>query len=185
MKIFVFEVKQTTEIVRFYQGFLTPSCRHLISDIWELWPTLKFEEEHDFIQWIFPLDEPSSYNSKAPILTKEDIQEFRKDHCLQHNVMISVHVFMRFLYITSEFWCTDRDHNHLRITRILKSLVLLGLEKEAGNVFDELIQIVKTYGMEDKMSVPISFWRNALRIEGPEPEMKEQTKWYKKRNTNY
>lgn len=97
-----FEAKQTTEIIRFYQGFLTPSCRHLISDIWELWPTLKLEEEHDFIQWIFPLDEPSSHNLNAPILTKEDIQEFRNDRLLQHNVMISVHTFMKFLYIMAD-----------------------------------------------------------------------------------
>lgn len=155
-------MKTPSEIIRFYQGFLTPNCRHLISDIWEKWPTLKFEEEHDFIQWIFPLDEPSSYNSKAPILTKEDIQEFKNDHFLQHNVMISVHTFMKFLYLMAEFWCTDQDHNHLRITRMLKSLMLLGLEKEAGHVYDELIQIVRIHGVEDQMSVPISFWKDAL-----------------------
>lgn len=58
-------------------------------------------------------------------------------------------------------WNTQ-DHNHLRITRMLKSLMLLGLEKEAGNVFDELMQIVSIHGVEEQMSVPISFWKDAL-----------------------
>lgn len=170
-------MKTPSEIIRFYQEFLTPSCRHLISDIWEKWPTLKFEEEHDFIQWIFPLDEPSSCCATAPILTKEDIQEFKNDHFLQHNVMISVHTFMKFLYLMAEFWCTDRDHNHLRITRMLKSLVLLGLVEEAFNVFNELLKIVSKFGAEEEMEVPISFWRDALPLkweDGPEPEMEEE-----------
>src|SRR5438128_7445456 len=42
-------------------------------------------------------------------------------------------------------WLSPWNHNHLRITRILKSLRILGLEKEASLFFNCLAQIYATH----------------------------------------
>jgi len=149
-----------SEIIKFYQ-FKESSCRHTLSDIWD-WSNDQLEIEHDFIQWIFPLNEASSYNPDAPVLSIEDIKEFRNSPELQFRVMVSVHTFMRFLYRTVNPWCTEKDHNHLRITRMLKSLRLLGLEMAALNCWYELVMIIYKMGMEETMEAPMSFWRSAL-----------------------
>ncbi len=64
----------------------------------------------------------------------------------------------------SQNWLTPSNHNHLRITRILKSLRLLGLEAEAIAFFECLADI---YRVESAKQAPgisdetFSFWQAA------------------------
>ena len=160
-----------SEIIKFYQ-FKDSSCRHALSDIWD-WSNDQLEVEHDFIQWIFPLNEASSYNPDAPVLSIEDIKEFRNSPELQFRVLVSAHTFMRFLYSTVNNWCTEANHNHLRITRMLKSLRLLGLELVALNCYYELVMIVYKLDMEETLEEPMAFWRSALE---PLVSLEEQDK---------
>jgi hypothetical protein len=62
-------------------------------------------------------------------------------------------------------WLTPGNHNHLRITRILKCLSLLGLEAEARAFFDCLSEIYEDE--QDKPMPAISsetilYWRGAV-----------------------
>lgn len=66
-------------------------------DIVRNWSDDKWEGIHDFIQWIFPLKEPSNFNPDAPLLTDEDIAIFRADSELRGAVFLSFHRFLRFL----------------------------------------------------------------------------------------
>ena len=52
------------------------------------------ESRHDFIQWMFPLEEPSQFNPDAPILTLADREAFDDDPVLRDNLLQS---FDRFL----------------------------------------------------------------------------------------
>ena len=64
----------------------------------------------------------------------------------------------------STIWLSPGNHNHLRITRILRCLSLLGLEAEARAFFDCLSEIY-----EDELNKPIPaisdetmrYWREA------------------------
>jgi hypothetical protein len=66
----------------------------------------------------------------------------------------------------SENWLTPSNHNHLRITRIPKSLRLLGLETEAIAFFECLANI---YRLESAKATPriseetFTFWLAAAR----------------------
>jgi hypothetical protein len=40
------------------------------------WPDDRLEDVHDFIQWLFPLPEPSGANPSAPTLDAATIQAF-------------------------------------------------------------------------------------------------------------
>jgi hypothetical protein len=153
-----------SEIIDFYEGKKT-SCRHNLSDIWS-YSFERLEDEHDYIQWMFPLNEPSAHNNKAPILTAEDIKTFRESPMLKWRVMTSVHTFMRFLHFTTGAWLCEYDHNHLRITRILKCLMLFGMEKEAEAVLSELRSLVIFHmaylGDPNFMAKPMNFWFDAV-----------------------
>ncbi|KAK8069989.1 hypothetical protein PG994_006605 [Apiospora phragmitis] len=59
-------------------------------------------------------------------------------------------------------WVRRRDHNHLRISRILRSLRVLGLADEARAFFAALVWVFDTYGRisDDSMM----FWRRAVEL---------------------
>jgi hypothetical protein len=64
-------------------------------------------------------------------------------------------------------WISPGNHNHLRITRILKSLLILGLEEEA-RAFCECLKDI--YRAESAKSSPgisevtVSFWQRAVNV---------------------
>jgi hypothetical protein len=132
-------------ILAFYSGTLKNSSRRL-EDIW------KFNDEelegyHTYIQWLFPLEVPSAINFAAPILDAGVISQFRKSAELQARLLKSFELMLKFYgleviesegeiqvtkssdyAVKKENWISHRNHNYLRITRILTSVKLLGLE---------------------------------------------------------
>ncbi len=56
---------------------------------------------------------------------------------------------------------TTANHNHLRITRILKSLILLGLKREAQEWFAAL-QRVYVANADIIGRTTYEYWRNAV-----------------------
>ncbi|WGM30356.1 opioid growth factor receptor-related protein [Brevundimonas sp. NIBR11] len=90
------------------------------------------EENHDFIQWLFPLTEPSGANRRAPVLTAEDVAEVHASGLAQIALAAGTDR-MAFFYQRNSHWLTAYDHNHLRITRIIKSLRLLRGPGEADD----------------------------------------------------
>ncbi|QJP17009.1 hypothetical protein G3545_27195 [Starkeya sp. ORNL1] len=82
------------------------------------------EGRHDFIQWLFPLDEPSQAVPSSPVLTGSDILVLRNFATVQLRLRDATERMLRFYRATAQ-WKQPFDHNHLRITRIIKSLRLL------------------------------------------------------------
>lgn len=82
------------------------------------------ERRHDFIQWLFPLDEPSRAVPSSPVLTSLDIATLRDCAVAQRRLTDGTERMLRFYRATSR-WKQPFDHNHLRITRIIRSLRLL------------------------------------------------------------
>ena len=107
---------------------------------------------------MFPLAERSGANPAAPILDEPTIHEFRSRPELRENLRASFLRMLRFYGLEldsgkvkaaadfrSKVWLTPGNHNHLRITRILKSLRILGLEQDAGAFFDCLTEIYTSH----------------------------------------
>jgi hypothetical protein len=150
----------SNDIIKFYSGEKVDTCNHILSEIWT-YSFQRLEEGHDYIQWLFPLDEPSAYNLDAPLLTKEDIEALREPEMLCR-VLLSVHTYMRFLFFTREYWVTKFDHNHLRITRMLKCLKLLGMTHEAHARLREVMLIAASTDPNVNLDTAIQFWENAV-----------------------
>jgi hypothetical protein len=173
-------VIESEGILAFYQGQSPDSSGRMIEDIWS-WDYQRLEYTHDYIQWLFPLKEKSQFNRKAPILNDEVIQAFRADEPLQLRVLRSLTVMLGFyglqynelgntnIEITKsdeygerkQNWIEEANHNYLRITRILTSLRILGLEKYAQAFFKCLNQI---YSEESNKigSKTYAYWKRAV-----------------------
>jgi hypothetical protein len=146
------------KIVEFYTGAVPDHRGRHLSEILK-WSNDDLERVHDYIQWLFPLPERSGFNVNAPLLDAQTIQEFRSHPNIQRNMRASFVRMLGFFGLElvdlcpptvrraasfterSDDWLTASNHNHLRITRILKSLRILGLEAEAAAFFDCLADI--------------------------------------------
>jgi len=98
------------------------------------------ETTHDYIQCLFPLDEPSRSVNGAPVLTELEIDEIRDSSLAQANLAKSARWFLGFLE-RNNHWITKYNHNHLRITRVIKSLRLLASDEAADGFRDKVLAL--------------------------------------------
>ena len=98
------------------------------------------ETTHDYIQWLFPLDEPSRSVNDAPVLTELEIDEIRESSLAQANLAKSARWFLGFLE-RNNHWITKYNHNHLRITRVIKALRLLTSDEAADGFRDKVLAL--------------------------------------------
>ena len=90
----------------------------------------ELEARHDFIQWLFPLPEASRAVPGSPVLGQADIEAVRTSPAAQRNLAAATGRMLDF-YRARDHWLRSHDHNHLRITRIIRSLRLLAGEAPA------------------------------------------------------
>lgn len=79
------------------------------------------EQHHDYIQWLFPLTEPSSAMPDAPVLTEEEAMAISGSGMAQCTLAAATDRMAAF-YRDNDHWLKPSDHNHLRITRIIRAL---------------------------------------------------------------
>ena len=139
----------------------------------------ELEQCHDYIQWLFPVPEPSAYSPDAPLLAKEDIEAFKASKELSWRIGSSFGMMLEFYGLcfypdgnivpSSDFetraavWLSPRNHNYLRLTRILRSLTLLGEQNLALKLLSCLEGIYSSHG-EVIGPVTIGFWRKAAYV---------------------
>ena len=103
-----------SEILDFYRNSKVHLSGYTHFEIVYNWTDEKLEFAHDYIQWLFPLKEPSNFNPDAPLLTDEDIVIFKADPELQQAVFQSFHRFLKFLGLicrydaTTQKWTTKK-----------------------------------------------------------------------------
>ena len=117
------------------------------------------EQVHDFIQWMFPLRERSGAQPNAPVLTDEDVEAIRESMAAQAALAAATDR-MAIFYYRNGHWLTATDHNHLRITRIIKSLRLLRGDALA-NAFRDLILARVTEAGSPVGAPTLGFWARA------------------------
>ena len=84
-----------SRLIQFYLGDIPNSAGQTISDILNY----SYEEQeaiHDYIQWLFPLREPSAFNPDAPVLSQQDIQSFRGSEVLQKQLLDALKKMLAF-----------------------------------------------------------------------------------------
>lgn len=169
-----------SRIVEFYNGVKPDSEGRMLREIHK-WNFEDLEECHDYIQWLFPLNDVSSANYKAPVLTREDIEAFKASKLIQENLIISFELMLSFygfsvsknnsevliskaesFEVRAKNWLRKYNHNFLRLTRIIKCLKLTGLDNYAQALFNKLQGLY--YGEYDNLigQETYNYWHRAI-----------------------
>jgi Opioid growth factor receptor (OGFr) conserved region len=168
-----------SQLVEFYRGHGLDHRGRTLSGIL----AFAFDElecHHDYIQWLFPLPEPSGANPSAPLLTKNDVAVFGSDQSLRMALLRSFGLMLAFYGLElvdsgdrvevrrsddfderSRVWLTSGNHNFLRISRMLRSLSLLGL---AGHPHAFLKCLEGIYAERSRTigTTTMGYWRRAV-----------------------
>ena len=168
-------MKINRPIVDFYSGKARDSSGRSLREILA-WDYRELENVHDYIQWLFPLPEPSQFNLHAPVLDAEQIAEFQANVELRTRLLASFDKMLGFYGFErhklsimrsdlwgerSRNWLRLGNHNHLRLTRILRSLSILGLKDYAQALFEALIA-VSAENTDVISDTTLGYWKRAL-----------------------
>lgn len=110
-------------IVAFLEGAGADARGRTLADVLAF-DDAALEWTHDFVQWLFPLTEPSGAVADAPVLTAGEVAAIRGSADAQGGLAAATRRMAEFYAATGD-WLAPHDHNHLRITRIIRSLRLL------------------------------------------------------------
>lgn len=119
----------------------------------------EIESTHDFIQLIFPLDEPSNLSSNIYFIdSKLHLKNLQKNDLVKNKLIELSNWFINFLK-RQNHWMVNYNHNHLRITRMIKSIRLIVGDKEANDIYNKIINIKDIKKKVGKKS--LEYWKNA------------------------
>lgn len=183
------------KVLEFYRGEIPNQEGLCYKDIMQF-DDDELEKNHSYIQWLFPLKEPSMVVPGSPVLDEEDIQffstnwknldemkdkiEIRKNLLDAFNKMMKFYGFSLSLkgdeiksveFVRSQDfqakafnWVKPKNHNFLRITRILRSLNTLGNSSTADMMYKCLCEVYEDY---NGIIGPLTkqFWDEAMGIE--------------------
>jgi hypothetical protein len=161
----------TSDLLDFYRGKAADAAGRSIQEIWA-WDHRRLEMVHDFIQWLFPLSEPSRFNPEAPLLSAADVAAFRTDADLQARARRSLDLMLEFFALERKegtiaraghfaeraHWLQPLNHNHLRLTRVLLFLRHAGLTAEADALLACLLDIAAKEGKGTVSERTLQFW---------------------------
>jgi hypothetical protein len=167
-------VTASIRLIAFYRDGARDDAGRTLDEILA-WPDDELEAVHDFIQWLFPLPERSGANPAAPVLDENTIRAFRNSAQMQERLRRAFLRMLRFYALIwdeghvarapnfenrAENWLWPGNHNHLRITRMLRSLGLLGLDAESVAFFQALEKIYQNFPQRITART-FAFWRDA------------------------
>ena len=145
-------------VLDFLSGEQPDIYSRYLEDIWKM-SDEDIESVHNFIQWTFPLNERSGAVPNSPILTQQEIIDIKKSEIAKQNIKKSADWFVDFLTRNS-YWICQSNHNHLRMTRVIKSLRLIHSNEEAENFKNSVMNLIK--GNENKINpISLEFWKNS------------------------
>ncbi|WP_439477002.1 opioid growth factor receptor-related protein [Brevundimonas sp.] len=128
-------------IVMFLEGEGTDARGRTVFEILAM-NDVALEQTHDFIQWLFPLPEPSAAVPGSPVLAPGDIQAIRVSELAPIALAGATDRMIAF-YQTTHDWLMPNDHNHRRITRIIRSLRLLQGDEAADAFRDAILERIE------------------------------------------
>ncbi|CAJ1382525.1 unnamed protein product [Effrenium voratum] len=152
----------------FLRGEGPDSENRMLMDILR-WGDMDMERVHNYVQWIFPTDEASMFNMDAPLMTPAVQEICRNDPVIQQNFDHILARFLSFLGLQmaendgkfkvsrakhfdtrvpdcwSSMFGMGRNHNWLRISRVLHCLGMIGKKAEQQALMQFLETMVSDF----------------------------------------
>jgi hypothetical protein len=166
-------------IIAFFRGAGTDHRGRYLRDVLAFSDD-ELEETHDYIQWLFPLDAPSGVLANAPLVDAACRRAFQADDGLRAALRQALARMLEFYGLTSSGiasapiisegenfrmrsakWLRRYDHNFLRLTRIMRSLVLLG-EARLAKALQGSLEVLYQRNSAIIGATTIEFWRGAV-----------------------
>lgn len=126
------------DLLKFYKNEAKNNRGVALEDIWS-YSDVQLERKHNYVQWLFPTDDKSSFNWSSPVLSREDVEMLRNDEAAMRNFRKSLEIMMKFygfelsdnsVVFADDFetkaknWITPNNHNYKCISRILRFLTI-------------------------------------------------------------
>ena len=129
------------EVLAYLEGEGPDSCGRSVLQVLAA-NDASLETTHDFIQWLFPLTEVSDAVPDSPVLAPEEVGLIRQSDMAQCALAAGTDR-MRLFYQRTHGWMMPNNHNHRRITRIIRSLRLLRGDQEANDFRHSVLALVE------------------------------------------
>ena len=111
-----------------------------ISEIWSF-NDEQIETTHNFIQFLFPLTQPSKNSFNKIYINSDDLlYELKSDKKVRESIIYSSNWYFSFLE-RNQHWQTYYDHNHLRISRVIESLNIIVSNRQANRFYKQVLDI--------------------------------------------
>lgn len=171
--------------LEFYRGIGRAAGGFTLHEIWS-WDHRTLELRHDYIQWLFPTDQPSKFSHESPGFPPQLQEVFKNDPQIMANVARSFDLFSNFLGLcyNEESGCVERgpdfsskaqnwlaasvmspNHNWLRCSRVLHCLRLLGDTKRRDAFYNALEQIYVDGLICSRFEETVRYWQQYGGIE--------------------
>lgn len=147
-------------ILQFWNGEIKNQEGHSLHDMIAM-SDEQIEQTHTCIQWLFPLFEESRKTPGSPVLEKDEIEPFLLNHTKAYEK--AFRRMMRFYGIRmslvdgkvvfgtaddfpdrAPYWLRQKNHNFLRLTRIMQSLCILGQDRIARALQSFLLDLAES-----------------------------------------
>ncbi len=161
--------KKEENIYKFLSGEEPDKYGRNIIEIWGYDKKL-LEKSHNYIQRLFPTTEESIFE-KAPVIDPVADKKYIKNPQIKENMKKSFEMMLDFYGFEykngniidkkeDKHWISKGNHNYLRITRIIKSLKIFGLEAEAVLFYETLLKLSCTENIDEKS---LKYWEEAIK----------------------
>ena len=167
-------------VIAFLHGGLDPLGRRF--DEMLAYSDDRMEECHDYVQWMWPLHEESHFASVFPVLTQDVADVLAKSEQARGRLLAGLARFRSFYGVHEDGkvdddkvqqWCHNGDHNLLRITRIIRSLRILGLEEPAQQFYKDMTAVGEANGLSE---TTLRYWKRAAE-EPPLSPLRDAPRW--------
>lgn len=149
-----------TKLINFLLDIGPDENGRTLTDILEFTDS-QLEYDHQYIQWLFPLETMSQNVYESPILTEKEKEVIKESKIICQNINRALKRMVHF-YLNNSHWLSEHNHNHLRITRILIATQSLLGQTEAEGFYkiitDKIAETDVVVAREN-----IAYWDKALR----------------------
>lgn len=165
-------------LIAFYMNVYPTDEGDYIDDILQ-WPTESpsWENKHKFIQWLFPTNTQSHYNSDAPTLDSKIVEILKHNPGFKDKFLLAFEKFMAFMRVKLSFNSkNDRllieiedsiqnkpPHNFHRLTRVLRSLRCFGFDDVASLLYNALVS--KSFSLGSEYEKSKVYWANVVKAD--------------------
>ena len=122
-----------------------------------------FEAQHDVIQWLFPLFEMSQAQPNAPYLSRTEWELIYTSDKAGQMLVESVQYMLEMYEEKPDLVMCAHNHNHLRVTRMIKCINLFYTVQQALGILD--CMVLRNVNSGSKISdTTLGYWCRALEV---------------------